>query len=137
MTGPSFLITEAMRGFGAILKTADNREFMHKYDARGSLAPRDIVSRAIDHEMKTRGDDFVYLDCRHLDRKGLIDHFPNIYTKCMGLGIDPFLHMIPIVPAQHYFMGGIKVNLGSKTSMKVLRVCDRQGSVGTQPPVTT
>ncbi|MBL7903304.1 MAG: L-aspartate oxidase [Bacteroidia bacterium] len=114
---PSFLITEAMRGFGAILKTADNREFMHKYDARGSLAPRDIVSRAIDHEMKTRGDDFVYLDCRHLDRKGLIDHFPNIYTKCMGLGIDPFLNMIPIVPAQHYLCGGIAVDEFAQSSI--------------------
>lgn len=114
---PSFLITEAMRGFGAILKTGDNREFMHKYDARGSLAPRDIVSRAIDHEMKTRGDDFVYLDCRHLDRKGFIDHFPNIYNKCMNLGIDPFLHMIPIVPAQHYLCGGIEVDEFAQSSI--------------------
>lgn len=114
---PSFLITEAMRGFGAILKTGDNREFMHKYDARGSLAPRDIVSRAIDHEMKTRGDDFVYLDCRHLDRKGFIDHFPNIYTKCMNLGIDPFLQMIPIVPAQHYLCGGIAVDDYAQSSI--------------------
>lgn len=107
---PSFLITEAMRGFGGILKTQDGKEFMHKYDERGSLAPRDIVARAIDNEMKTRGDDFVLLDCRHFDRKGFIEHFPNIYNKCMSLGIDPFVKMIPVLPAQHYLCGGILVN---------------------------
>lgn len=107
---PSFLITEAIRGFGGILKTFDGKEFMQKYDSRGSLAPRDIVARAIDNEMKTRGDDFVFLDCRHLDRKGFIEHFPNIYNKCMILGIDPFLNMIPVIPAQHYLCGGIIVN---------------------------
>jgi L-aspartate oxidase len=117
---PSFLITEAMRGFGAVLKTADKREFMHHYDQRGSLAPRDIVSRAIDNEMKMRGDDFVYLDCRHLDRKGFIDHFPNIYNKCMGLGIDPFLDLIPIVPAQHYLCGGIAVDEFAQSSINHL-----------------
>jgi L-aspartate oxidase len=107
---PSFLITEAIRGFGGILKTLDSKEFMQKYDSRGSLAPRDIVARAIDNEMKTRGDDFVYLDCRHLDRKGFIEHFPNIYNKCMQLGIDPFMKMIPVVPAQHYLCGGVIVD---------------------------
>ncbi|MGZ3899322.1 MAG: L-aspartate oxidase [Bacteroidia bacterium] len=107
---PSFLITEAIRGFGGVLKTLDGREFMQKYDSRGSLAPRDIVARAIDNEMKTRGDDYVLLDCRHLDRKGFIEHFPNIYNKCMGLGIDPFVKMIPVIPAQHYLCGGIIVN---------------------------
>jgi L-aspartate oxidase len=107
---PSFLITEAMRGFGGVLKTQDNKEFMQKYDPRGSLAPRDIVARAIDNELKTRGEDFVLLDCRHFDRKGFIEHFPNIYNKCMRSGIDPFLKMIPVVPAQHYLCGGIIVN---------------------------
>ncbi|HOZ87607.1 MAG TPA: L-aspartate oxidase, partial [Bacteroidia bacterium] len=107
---PSFLITEAMRGFGGVLKTQDNKEFMQKYDPRGSLAPRDIVARAIDNELKTRGEDFVLLDCRHFDRKGFIEHFPNIYNKCMRTGIDPFLKMIPVVPAQHYLCGGIIVN---------------------------
>lgn len=107
---PSFLITEAMRGFGGVLKTQDGKEFMHKYDERGSLAPRDIVARAIDNEMKTRGDDYVLLDCRHFDRKGFIEHFPNIYNKCMSLGIDPFVKMIPVLPAQHYLCGGILVN---------------------------
>lgn len=114
---PSFLITEALRGFGGVLKTQDNREFMQDYDSRGSLAPRDIVSRAIDHEMKTRGDDFVFLDCRHLDRKGLIEHFPNIYNKCMRLGIDPFVDLIPVVPAQHYLCGGIQVDEFAQSSI--------------------
>ncbi len=107
---PSFLITEAIRGFGAVLKTIDGKEFMQKYDERLSLAPRDIVARAIDNELKTRGEDFVYLDCRHLDRKAFIEHFPNIYNKCMKLGIDPFIKMIPVVPAMHYLCGGIQVN---------------------------
>lgn len=114
---PSFLITEAIRGFGAILKTIDGKEFMHKYDERLSLAPRDIVARAIDNEMKTRGDDFVYLDCRHLDRKAFIEHFPNIYNKCMSLGIDPFIKPIPVVPAMHYLCGGIMVDKQGQSSI--------------------
>ncbi|MCE3225944.1 MAG: L-aspartate oxidase [Bacteroidetes bacterium] len=117
---PSFLITEAIRGFGGILKTLDGKEFMQKYDARGSLAPRDIVARAIDNEMKTRGDDYVYLDCRHLDRKGFIEHFPNIYNKCMSLGIDPFMKMIPVIPAQHYLCGGIIVNEHAQSTITSL-----------------
>lgn len=114
---PSFLITEAIRGFGAVLKTLDGKEFMQKYDKRGSLAPRDIVARAIDNEMKLRGDDYVYLDCRHLDRKGFIEHFPNIYNKCMSLGIDPFVKMIPVVPAAHYLCGGILVDENAKSTI--------------------
>jgi len=93
---------------------------MQKYDKRGSLAPRDVVARAIDSEMKTRGDDFVYLDCRHLDRKGFIEHFPNIYNKCMGLDIDPFEHMIPVVPAAHYLCGGILVDKEGRSTIKNL-----------------
>jgi L-aspartate oxidase len=114
---PSFLITEAIRGFGAVLKTLDGKEFMQKYDKRGSLAPRDIVARAIDNEMKISGDDYVYLDCRHLDRKGFIEHFPNIYNKCMSLGIDPFLKMIPVVPAAHYLCGGIITDENAKSTI--------------------
>ena len=112
---PSFLITEAMRGDGGILKTIDGKEFMHKYDKRGSLAPRDIVARAIDHEMKLRGDDYVYLDCRHLDPKSLIKHFPNINDKCKSLGIDITRDCIPVVPAAHYLCGGIKVDMEGRT----------------------
>ena len=114
---PSFLITEAIRGFGAVLKTIDGKEFMQKYDERLSLAPRDIVARAIDNELKTRGEDFVYLDCRHLDRKAFIEHFPNIYEKCMKLGIDPFVKMIPVVPAMHYLCGGILVDHNGQSTI--------------------
>jgi L-aspartate oxidase len=108
---PSFLITEALRGFGAILRGQDGKEFMHKYDNRGSLAPRDIVARAMDSEMKISGHDFVYLDARHLDKKGLFEHFPNIYQKCLSIGIDMTKDMIPVAPAAHYSCGGIKVDM--------------------------
>jgi L-aspartate oxidase len=117
---PSFLISEAVRGFGAVLRTIDGKEFMSSYDKRESLAPRDIVARAIDTEMKIRGEDFVYLDCRHLDRKGFIDHFPTIYNKCMSLGIDPFKNMIPVVPAAHYLCGGIIVDSNAKSTINNL-----------------
>ncbi|MBI3500235.1 MAG: L-aspartate oxidase [Bacteroidetes bacterium] len=116
---PSFLITEAMRGFGGILKTNSN-EFMQKYDKRGSLAPRDIVARAIDNELKIRGDDFVYLDCRHLDKEGLLKHFPNIHKKCLSLGIDITKDLIPVLPASHYMCGGIKVDVNGRSTIKNL-----------------
>lgn len=117
---PSFLVSEAVRGFGGILKTIDGKEFMQKYDERKSLAPRDIVARAIDNEMKTRGDDYVYLDCRHLDKEELIKHFPNIYHKCLNLGIDITKDFIPVVPAAHYMCGGIKVDRKGKSSINNL-----------------
>jgi L-aspartate oxidase len=98
---PSFLITEAVRGDGGILRTRDGKEFMDEYDIRGSLAPRDIVARAIDNEMKKTGDEYVYLDCRHLDHQKFLAHFPNIYEKCLSLGINVFQDMIPVVPAAH------------------------------------
>ncbi len=107
---PSFLITEALRGHGAILKTLDGEEFMHRYDERKSLAPRDIVARAIDNEMKVRGHDYVYLDARHIDSDELKSHFPNIYEKCLDIGINIMKDMIPVVPAAHYSCGGIEVD---------------------------
>lgn len=113
----SFLITEAMRGFGAILRNQKGEVFMEKYDNRKELAPRDIVARAIDNELKISGDDFVYLDCRHLDRKEFIHHFPNIYNKCMSIGIDPFVDMIPVAPAMHYLCGGIQVDKNGQSSI--------------------
>lgn len=93
---PSFLISEALRGFGAILKTQDGKEFMQKYHPMGSLAPRDVVARSIDNEMKVRGDDYVFLDITHRDPKETVSHFPNIYRKCLSIGIDITKEMIPV-----------------------------------------
>jgi len=127
---PSYLITEAIRGFGAILKTRDGKEFMQKYDKRESLAPRDIVARAIDNEMKRRGDDFVFLDCRHLDKEKFIGHFPNIYEKCISIGIDVMKDMIPVVPAAHYLCGGIMTDDHGRTSIKNLYACGECACTG-------
>jgi L-aspartate oxidase len=127
---PSFLISEAVRGFGGILKTIDGKEFMQKYDVRKSLAPRDIVARAIDNEMKIRGDDYVYLDCRHLNKDELIKHFPNIYEKCRSLGIDMMKDYIPVVPAAHYMCGGIKVDKKGRSSISRLYAIGECSSTG-------
>ena len=117
---PDFLISEAVRGYGAILKTPSGKEFMHKYDSRLSLAPRDIVARAIDNELKISGADFMCLDCTHLDHEGFLDHFPTIYDKCKSLGIDAFKQFIPVVPACHYVCGGIWTDEDGKTSIEQL-----------------
>ena len=117
---PAFLVSEAVRGFGGILRTSDGEEFMHKYDSRLSLAPRDIVARAIDNEMKIRGDEFVYLDCTHLDSEAFYTHFPNITDKCKSLGIDPSKDFIPVVPACHYLCGGILTDEMGRTSINRL-----------------
>ncbi|MDD2559483.1 MAG: L-aspartate oxidase [Bacteroidales bacterium] len=130
---PSFLITEAMRGYGAVLRTRNEEEFMQKYDARGSLAPRDIVARAIDTEMKTRGTDYVYLDVTHKEAAETKKHFPNIYKKCLSIGIDITKDYIPVAPAAHYLCGGIEVDKNAESSIERLYAsgeCARTGLHG-------
>ena len=119
-THPAYLITEAMRGYGGILKLPNGEEFMQKYDERLSLAPRDIVARAIDKEMKIHGIDHVCLDVTHKDPEETRHHFPNIYQKCLSIGIDITTDYIPVRPAAHYMCGGIKVDLNGQTSIERL-----------------
>jgi len=127
---PSFLISEAVRGFGGILKTKDGATFMERYDERLSLAPRDIVARSIDNEMKVRGEEFVYLDCRHCDPEKFVAHFPNIHKKCLSIGIDFRIHMIPVVPAAHYTCGGIVVDMNGCSTIKNLYTAGECSSTG-------
>ena len=117
---PNFLITEAMRGYGAVLRNGNGEEFMHKYDSRLSLAPRDIVARAIDSEMKLLGHDHVYLDVTHKDAEETKKHFPNIYQHCLELDIDITKDYIPVAPAAHYLCGGIKVDIDGQSSIRRL-----------------
>lgn len=127
---PSFLITEAVRGDGGILRNKLGEAFMPKYDERKDLAPRDIVARAIDNEMKKMGTEHVYLDCRHMNKEKFIHHFPNIYEKCLSIGIDITKQMIPVAPAAHYSCGGIKTDEFGKTSIKNLFACGECASSG-------
>jgi len=127
---PSFLITEALRGFGAILRNHSGKAFMAKYDKRKDLAPRDIVARAIDNEMKRKGKSHLFLDCTHLNSNELIQEFPGIYAKCLSIGIDIRKEMIPIVPAAHYMCGGIKVNENGCTSINNLFASGECSSTG-------
>ena len=127
---PSFLITEAVRGDGGILCNQQGVPFMEKYDARKDLAPRDIVARAIDSEMKIAGTSNVYLDCRHMNREKFLKHFPNIYEKCKSIGIDVFTQLIPVAPAAHYSCGGIKVDADGATSIQNLFACGECSSTG-------
>lgn len=130
---PCFLISEAVRGFGGILKHEDGSEFMHLYDERKSLAPRDIVARAIDNEMKKLGEPCMYLDCTHTDMEKFKEHFPNIYNKCLSIGIDSAKDMIPVVPACHYMCGGIKVDehgLSNIASLYAVGECASTGLHG-------
>jgi L-aspartate oxidase len=128
--GHSFLITEAVRGDGGILRNSNGEAFMERYDARKDLAPRDIVARAIDNEMKVNGTEFVYLDCRHMDQQKFKEHFPNITEKCLSIGIDVSKDMIPVSPAAHYSCGGVKTNEHACTSIKNLYAAGECASTG-------
>jgi L-aspartate oxidase len=128
--GHSFLITEAVRGDGGILRNVQGEAFMERYDTRKDLAPRDIVARAIDNEMKISGTEHVYLDCRHLDKEKFIEHFPNIYEKCLSIGIDITSRMIPVAPAAHYSCGGIKTDEWARTSITNLYAAGECASTG-------
>ena len=128
--GQSFLITEAVRGDGGILRNYLGEAFMERCDERKDLAPRDIVARAIDNEMKVGGTEHVYLDCRHFDKEKFIEHFPNIYEKCLSIGIDITKNMIPVAPAAHYSCGGIKTDQDGKTSIKNLYAAGECASTG-------
>ncbi len=119
-THPAYLITEAMRGYGGILRLPNGEEFMQKYDERLSLAPRDIVARAIDNEMKIHALDHVCLDVTHKDPEETKHHFPNIYAKCLSIGIDITKDYIPVAPSAHYMCGGIKVDLDGQSSIRRL-----------------
>lgn len=112
-----FLISEAVRGEGAVLVTRDGKPFMEAYDPRGSLAPRDIVARAIDSEMKKRGDAYCCLDIRHRGEAYLKQRFPGIYAKCLEFGIDMARDLIPVVPAAHYCCGGIAASVDGTTTL--------------------
>jgi len=128
--GQAFLITEAVRGDGGILRNIHGEAFMERYDARKDLAPRDIVARAIDNEMKITGTEHVYLDCRHMDIEKFREHFPNIYEKCRSIGIDVLVNMIPVAPAAHYSCGGIKTDEWGRSSINNLYACGECASTG-------
>jgi L-aspartate oxidase len=128
--GQAFLITEAVRGDGGILRNKDGEAFMERYDERKDLAPRDIVARAIDSEMKRTGTEHVWLDCKHFSKEKFVEHFPNIYEKCLSIGIDITKHMIPVAPAAHYSCGGIKTDEWGRSSIKNLLAAGECASTG-------
>lgn len=126
----TFLISEAVRGFGAYLKTKDGERFMLKYDSRGELASRDIVSQSIDIELKKSGEKCVYMDCTHLDQEAFSKHFPMITQTCNTMGINLAKDWIPVAPSQHYICGGIAVNTDGQTSIERLFACGECSRTG-------
>src|SRR5699024_3760822 len=121
---------EAVRGYGGILRRKNGESFMKEYDYRGSLAPRDIVARAIDNEMKKSGAEYVYLDITHKNKEELLQHFPNIYDKCLSIGLDLAEDYIPVRPAAHYSCGGMLVDENGSSSIKNLYACGECSSTG-------
>ncbi len=127
---PSFLITEAVRGDGGILRNKEGEAFMRRYDERLDLAPRDIVARAIDSEMKRTGSEHVFLDCTHMSMEKFSAHFPNIMEKCSSIGIDVSKDFIPVAPAAHYCCGGIKTDSYGRSSIRNFYACGECASTG-------
>lgn len=126
----TFLISEAVRGEGGLLKDRKGREFMQAYHPLGALAPRDIVARAIDQELKQSGDSNVFLDVRHLGEEKILKHFPNIHATCLRYGIDMRYEMIPVVPAAHYSCGGIVTDHAARTSVRGLYAIGESACTG-------
>ncbi len=129
-SGQAFLITEAVRGDGGILRNHKGEAFMKNYDERKDLAPRDIVARAIDNEMKINGTEYVFLDCTGMNMENFLHHFPNIYEKCISIGIDVSKQYIPVAPAAHYSCGGIKTDAWGRSSINNLYACGECASTG-------
>ncbi len=126
----NYLISEALRGEGAVLRLPDGEAFMQRYDARGGLAPRDIVARAIDAELKSRGLDHVLLDATGLDREFLLERFPGLHRNCQQWGFDLTRDPLPVVPAAHYFCGGVRTDLDGHTDVDGLFVCGESAHTG-------
>lgn len=129
-SAPTMLLTEALRGEGAYLIDNNGHRFVFDYDERGEMAPRDIVARAIDHQMKKLGQDCMFLDARHLGEEMITNHFPNIHGRLLNLGFDLRNEPIPVVPAAHYICGGVKADSAGRTTIDSLYVIGESACTG-------